>query len=122
MQLLWALTNSPPLNLSLKVTNNLSTVEQEAAQIALALRELGHLSAKPTSEQISKACELFESRHGYGPAISEELSELIHQRIGQMMALALVDEPMQSFAPPSPNTKAGKLIKEAQAKERRLAT
>ena len=105
------------------MTTSLPTIEQEAAQFALALRDLGHLSAKPTGEQIEKASELFQSRHGYCPATSEDLSKLIRQRIGQIVALALVDEPMQqSFAPPSPNTKAGKLIKEAKAEERRLAT
>ena len=104
------------------MATKLPTIEQEAAQIAIALRDLGHLSSKPTSEQISKARELFQSRHGYCPATSEELSKLIRQRIGQIMALARVDEPMLSFAPPSPNTKAGKLIKEAKAEERRLAT
>lgn len=101
---------------------NLLTIEQEAAQLAIALRDLGHLSAKPTTEQISKAYELFESRHGYCPASSEELLKLIRQRIGQIIALVLVDEPMQSFAPPSPNTKAGKLMLEAKAKERRLGS
>ena len=104
------------------MTTYLPTIDQEAAQIALALRDLGHLSAKPTGEQIEKAYELFQSRHGYCPATSEDLSKLIRQRIGQIVALALLDEPMQSFAPPSPNTKAGKLIKEAKAQERRLAT
>ncbi len=104
------------------MATNLPTIEREAAQMALALRDLGHLSAKPTAEQMSKARELFQSRHGYCPATSEDLSKLIRQRIGQIVALALVDEPMQSFAPPSPNTKAGKLIKEAKAEERRLAT
>ena len=104
------------------MTTNPLTLEQEAAQMAIALRDLGHLSTKPTADQISKASELFQSRHGYCPATREELSELIRQRMGQIIALALVDEPMQSFAPPSPNTKAGKLIKEAKAEERRLAT
>ncbi len=104
------------------MTANPLTIEREAAQMALALRDLGHLSTKPTGEQIAKARELFQSRHGYCPATSEDLSKLIRQRIGQIVALALVDEPMQSFAPPSPNTKAGKLIKEAKAEERRLAT
>ena len=104
------------------MTVNPLTIEREAAQLALALRDLGHLSAKPTGEQIEKACELFQSRHGYCPATSEDLSKLILQRIGQIVALALLDEPMQSFGPPSSNTKAGKLIKEAEAEERRLAT
>ena len=104
------------------MTANLLTIEQVAAQMAIALRDLGHLSAKPTTDQISKAHELFESRHGYCPASSDELSELIRQRMGQIIALVLVDEPMQSFAPPSPNTKAGKLIIEAKARERRLGS
>lgn len=102
------------------MTANLLSIEQEAAQIAIALRHLGHLSAKPTTDQISKAHKLFESRHGYSPALSDELLKLVYQRMGQIIALMLVDEPMQSFAPPSPNTKAGKLIIEAKAKERRL--
>ena len=108
--------SKPPL----QMTANALTIQQEAAQLAIALRDLCYLSPQPTSDQIAKAHELFESRHGYDPASSEELSELIRQRIGQIIALVLVDEPMQSFAPPSPNTKAGKLILEAKAKERRL--
>ena len=104
------------------MTANQLTIPQEAAQMAIALRDLGFLSSQPTSEQIAKARELFQSRHGYDPASGEELSKLIRQCIGQIIALALVDEPMQSFAPPSPNTKAGKLILEAKAKERRLGS
>ena len=100
------------------IPTDASRVHQEAAQIALALRDLGYLTAKPTAEQLSQARAVFESRHGYPPANSEEQTELIAQRLGQMMALALLDEPMQSFGPPSPNSTAGKLIKEAKSKER----
>lgn len=46
------------------MTTHLPTVEREAAQIAIALRDLGHLSAKPTAQQVTKACAVFESHHG----------------------------------------------------------
>jgi hypothetical protein len=83
--------------------------QAEAAALALALRQLGQLSAQPSAKAIDRALSVFESRHGYRPELTPELRQAVRLRCGQMFALQLIGTPIPSFGHAQANRAASTL-------------
>ena len=83
--------------------------QAQAAALALALRQLGQLSAQPSAQVIDRALSVFESRHGHRPELTPELRQALRNRLGQMVALQMIDEPMPSFGHAQSNRAASTL-------------
>lgn len=81
-------------------------IQQQAAQVAISLRQLGQLSTTPSTRAINRALSVVESRQGYRPELKPELRHSLLIRCGQMAAQDLLSKPIPSFTHKNSNSAA----------------